>query len=54
MVLRTWDLESIEGLDRDGEAARDRLLSHLAKSERVARRLVERRQARAEAELAGV
>jgi acyl-[acyl-carrier-protein] desaturase len=53
MVLRTWDLEAIEGLDRDGEAARQRLLAHLAKSERVARRLVERREARA-AELATV
>lgn len=44
VVLRQWDVEHIEGLGPDGEAARDRLLAHMAKSERVARRLSEKRE----------
>jgi acyl-[acyl-carrier-protein] desaturase len=44
VVLRTWGLESIEGLGPEGEQARERLVAHLAKSERVARRLAERRE----------
>ncbi len=43
VVLRQWGLESLTGLDDDAEASRDRLLARLAKSERVARRLAERR-----------
>jgi len=43
MVLRTWDLESIEGLDAEAEQARDRIMKYLAKSERVAKRLAERK-----------
>ena len=43
VVLRHWRLESITGLDSDGERSRDRLLARLAKSERVARRVTERR-----------
>ena len=45
IVFRTWDVERVEGLGPDGEAARGRLMTHMAKSERVARRLVERREA---------
>jgi len=43
VVLRQWGLESLTGLDDDAEASRDRLLARLAKSERVARRLADRR-----------
>lgn len=43
VVLRTWNLESIEGLSPEGEQARDRLMRYLAKSDRVAKRLAERR-----------
>lgn len=44
IVLRTWNLETLEGLSAEGEQARERLLSYLAKSERVAKRLAERRE----------
>jgi acyl-[acyl-carrier-protein] desaturase len=44
MVLRTWQLDQLEGLDADAEQARERLMAYLAKSERVARRLAERKQ----------
>jgi acyl-[acyl-carrier-protein] desaturase len=44
IVLRTWNLESIEGLSSEGEQARDRLMAYLVKSERVAKRLAERRE----------
>ena len=43
VVLRHWGIESLEGLDADGEQARDRLMSRLEKSGRVARRLAERK-----------
>jgi acyl-[acyl-carrier-protein] desaturase len=43
VVLRHWRLESLTGLDDEAERSRDRLLARLAKSERVARRLTERR-----------
>ncbi len=43
VVIRHWDVEHIEGLDAEGEAARERLMARLAKSERVARRFAERR-----------
>jgi len=46
VVLRTWDLEHIGGLSPEGEQARDRLMAYLAKSERVARRLADRKAAR--------
>jgi hypothetical protein len=36
-------VEHVEGLDAEGEAARERLLARLAKSERVARRVAEQR-----------
>jgi acyl-[acyl-carrier-protein] desaturase len=43
VVLRHWDLASVAGLDADGERSRDRLMARLAKSERVARRITDRR-----------
>lgn len=43
VVLRHWRVESLTGLDDDAERARDRLLTRLVKSERVARRMSERR-----------
>jgi acyl-[acyl-carrier-protein] desaturase len=44
VVLRSWDLEAIEGLSGEAEQARERLIAYLAKSERVATRLSERRE----------
>ena len=44
VVLRQWDVENVTGLDADGEQARERLMKRLAKSERVARRVAERRE----------
>jgi acyl-[acyl-carrier-protein] desaturase len=43
VVIRQFDVEHVEGLDAEGEAARERLLARLAKSERVARRVAEQR-----------
>ena len=43
IVLRTWNLAGIEGLSPAAEQARERLMAYLAKSERVATRLAERR-----------
>lgn len=43
VVLRHWGIEARTGLSDEAERARDRLLAHIAKSERVARRLAERR-----------
>ena len=45
VVLRTWDVEHIEGLSQTGEEARERLMKRMAKSEKVAKRLAERREA---------
>ena len=44
VVLRQWDVEHVTGLDAEGEQARERLMKRLAKSERVARRVAERRE----------
>jgi acyl-[acyl-carrier-protein] desaturase len=44
VVLRQWEVEKIEGLGPEGEAARQRLMAHMAKSERVARRLSNKRE----------
>ena len=49
VVLRHWAVESLTGLTPEAEAAREQLMSRLAKSERVARRMAARR---AEAEAA--
>jgi acyl-[acyl-carrier-protein] desaturase len=44
VVMRQWNVEAIEGLTQTGEEARDRLMKRMAKSEKVARRLAERRE----------
>ncbi len=44
VVRNHWAVESLEGLDAEAERARERLLKRLATSERVARRLAERRE----------
>lgn len=44
VVLRQWDVANVTGLGPEGEQARERLMARMAKSERVARRIAERRQ----------
>lgn len=44
VVLRHWNVEQLTGLDAEAEQARDRLMARLAKSERVARRVAERKE----------
>ncbi len=44
VVLRVWDVEHVEGLTEVGEQARERLMARMVKSERVAKRLTERRE----------
>jgi acyl-[acyl-carrier-protein] desaturase len=44
VVIRTWDVENVGGLTAVGEQARERLMSRMAKSERVAKRVAERRE----------
>ena len=44
MLVRHWQIDRLEGLDAEAEQARDRVMARLAKSERVARRLSERRE----------
>jgi acyl-[acyl-carrier-protein] desaturase len=46
VVLTQWGVDSLTGLDPVAEQARDRLMARLAKSERVARRVVERQRSR--------
>jgi acyl-[acyl-carrier-protein] desaturase len=43
LVLRQWGVDHLTGLDAAAEQARERLMARLAKSERVARRLSDRR-----------
>jgi acyl-[acyl-carrier-protein] desaturase len=43
VVLRHWNVEHLTGLDAAAEQSRDRLMARLAKSERVARRMADRR-----------
>jgi acyl-[acyl-carrier-protein] desaturase len=43
VVLRQWELASVSGLDAEAERARERLMARLAKNERVARRITDRR-----------
>lgn len=45
VVLRQWRVDQLEGLSAEADAARERLMSHMNRCERVARRLVERREA---------
>lgn len=51
VLTKFWNIEEIEGLDADGEQARERLVTYLAKSKRVANRLRERREAAADRQL---
>jgi acyl-[acyl-carrier-protein] desaturase len=44
VVLRHWRLDRLEGLRSSAEQARDRLLRHIERVGRVARRIVERRE----------
>lgn len=44
VVLRHWEVDTVTGLGPDGQAAQERLMKFLAKSERVAKRLADRRQ----------
>jgi acyl-[acyl-carrier-protein] desaturase len=52
VVLRQWRVEELEGLDAEAEQARERLMARLAKSERVARRVADRRAATEDQQLA--
>jgi acyl-[acyl-carrier-protein] desaturase len=44
VVVRHWNLESLEGLDDEGERARTSALRHIERVGRAARRLASRRQ----------
>jgi acyl-[acyl-carrier-protein] desaturase len=44
VVLRHWNVQAIEGLSAEAEAARERLLTYIARVERVGRRIAERRE----------
>ena len=44
MLLRQWRIDQLEGLSGEAEQAREHLMKYLAKSERVARRLAERKE----------
>ena len=44
VVLRHWDIASIEGLDAEAEAARERTITYIARVERVGKRIAERRE----------
>jgi acyl-[acyl-carrier-protein] desaturase len=46
VVLRHWNVEALEGLSPEAEAARDRLLVHIARVGRIGRRLADRRASR--------
>ena len=43
VVLRHWGIETIEGLTPEAEAARERTLHHIARIERVGKRIASRR-----------
>lgn len=45
VVLRQWKVDQIEGLGAEAEQARERLMKRIAQSERVAKRLADRRGA---------
>lgn len=47
VVLKFWGLPDLTGLSPEAEQARERTMAHIAKSERVARRLRDRRAERA-------
>jgi acyl-[acyl-carrier-protein] desaturase len=43
VVLRHWGIETIEGLTPEAEIARERIVGHIARIERIGRRLASRR-----------
>ena len=43
VVLRRWKIDTLTGLDADAAAARDRVIDHIERVGRIARRFVERR-----------
>jgi hypothetical protein len=43
VVLRHWAIETIEGLSPEAEAARERIVGHIARIDRVGKRLASRR-----------
>ncbi len=43
VVLRHWGIETIEGLSPEAEGARERIVGHIARLERVGKRLASRR-----------
>jgi len=45
VVLRHWGIETIEGLSPEAESARERIIGHLARVERIGRRVADRRRA---------
>ncbi len=51
VVIRGWDVEHVTGLSAEGEQSRERLMARMGKSERVARRVAQRRE---ESELVSV
>jgi acyl-[acyl-carrier-protein] desaturase len=44
VVVRQWGVETLAGLDAEAEQARDRLMKRLSTSERIARRVTERKE----------
>lgn len=46
VVLRHWGVEHLEGLSGDGEKARDDLMAHIGRMERISSRLKDRREAK--------
>jgi acyl-[acyl-carrier-protein] desaturase len=44
VVIRHWHLDGLQGLRSSAEQARERLLGHIDRVGRAARRLVERRE----------
>ncbi len=44
MIIRHWQVDRLEGLDAEAEQSRERLMARMTKSERVAKRLSERRE----------
>ncbi|HEV7523441.1 MAG TPA: acyl-ACP desaturase [Acidimicrobiia bacterium] len=43
VVLRHWSIETIEGLSPEAETARERIVHHIARIERIGKRLADRR-----------
>jgi acyl-[acyl-carrier-protein] desaturase len=51
VVLRQWQLESLEGLSPEADKARERTLRHIGRIERVGRRVAARREERESADV---